>query len=504
MSDTKRRSLDRRGVLLAGTTLAAASALTGPRAQAAPDPQPLPPSPDWMRAMPAGPDANVKITEAYARMVARDAYFWAWPMVNIYNRRLAFKQAPEPGLMNGVLPFAPLNTLAMLHDYVEPQQRWVACPNQDVVYGGGIAALDEAPVVLQVPDFGARFWVYQVVDLRTDSFAQLGAMYGTRPGFYLFAGPGWKGEVPKGISQVFRCKTGTAFVVPRVFMDDTQDDRQAIQTVIAGIDMYPLASFDGKLKARDWRKLPTLKSPTGDDGGGETRWVFPDKLFDELPAVLADAPPLPGEEARYAQTRAVLEAARKDPTLKAAMIDEATKTEKDLVDPLLQFRNWGVPVGNNWSSTSNNAAFGTDYFARTAVAKSNILVNAPRETKYLYQDLDVAGARLNGSGRYTVTFAKDDTPPVDGFWSLTLYDAQHFFVPNALKRYSLGTKNKSLKRNPDGSLTIHVQADAPPEAQVSNWLPAPRGDFSLYLRAYWPRPAMIDGSWVPPPVHKVP
>ena len=145
--------------------------------------EPLKPSPNWADALPPGPDASVKITESYARMVARDAYFWAWPMVNIYNRRLAFKQAPEAGLMNGVLPFAPLNTLSMLHDYIEPEQRWVACPNQDVVYGAAIAALDETPVVVQVPDFGKRFWVYQIVDLRTDSFAQMGAMYGTQPGF---------------------------------------------------------------------------------------------------------------------------------------------------------------------------------------------------------------------------------------------------------------------------------------------------------------------------------
>src|SRR5215475_16203855 len=127
-------------------------------------------SPGWTAAMPTGPDTRVKITEAYARVVARDSYFWAWPMINIYNRRLAFKQAPEPGLMNGVLPLAPLNTLSMLHDYIEPEQRWVACPNQDVVYGAGIAALEEGPVVVQVPDFGKRFWVYQAVDLRTDGF----------------------------------------------------------------------------------------------------------------------------------------------------------------------------------------------------------------------------------------------------------------------------------------------------------------------------------------------
>lgn len=462
------------------------------------------PSPDWALALPTGPDTRVRMTEQYARMVARDTYFWAWPMVNIYNRRLAFKQSPEAGLMNGVLPFAPLNTMAMLHDYVEPEQRWVACPNQDVVYGAAIAALDETPVVVQVPDFGSRFWVYQVVDLRTDSFAEIGAMYGTRPGFYLLAGPDWNGDVPHGITQVFRAKTGTAFVVPRVFMDDTAEDRLAIQAVIAAIDAYPLAQFDGKMKTHDWRKLPVLKSPTGDDGAGETKWVFPDKFYDELPAVLADAPPLPGEEARYAEIRALLDTAKRDPVLKAAMIDEATKAEKELVDPLLQFRNWGLQAGNNWSTTSNNAAFGTDYFARTAVAKSNILVNGPRETKYLYQDLDSAGARLNSANSYAVTFAKDQTPPVEGFWSLTLYDDRHFFVPNELKRYSLGTKNRNLKYNADGSLTIYVQAAPPPEAQRANWLSAPKGaDFSLFIRAYWPKTPTLDGSWTPPAVEKV-
>jgi hypothetical protein len=287
-------------------------------------------------------------------------------------------------------------------------------------------------------------------------------------------------------------------------MDDTAEDRQAVQAVIAGIDLYPLAQFEGKMKTHDWRMLPKLKLPTGDDGSGETKSVFPDKFFDELPLVFKDAPSLPGEEARYAQISAVLAAAQKNSALKTAMIDEAVKAEKELVDPLLQFRNWGVQLANSWSSTSNNAAFGTDYFARTAVAKSNILVNAPPETKYLYQDLDAAGGRLNGTNRYTVTFAQNQTPPVNGFWSLTLYDAQHFFAPNEIKRYSLGTKNKTLKYNPDGSLTIYVQAEPPSEAQRANWLPAPKdADFSLFIRAYWPKTAVIDGSWVPPAVQRL-
>lgn len=463
--------------------------------------QPLTMSPVWQAQMPPGPDVNTKITEPYARSVARDAYFWAWPMINIYNRRLAFDKATEPGLMNGVLPFAPLNRLSMLHDYIVPDQRWVACPNQDVAYGAGAAALERSPVIVQVPDFGNRFWVYQIVDIRTDSFAEIGAMYGSKPGFYMLVGPDWKGEVPKGITNVFRAKTNTAFIVPRVFMADTDEDRQAIQSVISGIDMYPLADFDGKMKEKDWRTIPKFGAATEGEAA-ETKWVFPETFFQQLPEVMRDAPPLPGEETKYAQISAVLEAAARDPKLMVAMVDEAKKTEAELIGPLLQFRNWGVQLESNWSTTDNNAAFGTDYFTRTAVAKSNILVNAPNETKYFYQDLDGNGGRLNGGSSYTVTFAKGKTPPANGFWSLTLYDAEHFFVPNELKRYSLGTKNNTLKFNEDGSLTIYVQKTSPGNGKEENWLPAPEGDFSLYLRTYWPKTDVIDGSWTPPAVNK--
>src|SRR5262245_7978459 len=327
------------------------------------------------RPLPAGPDTNVRISEEYARLVLRDAYFWASPLGNTYNRRPAFSQIPEPRLLGGVMPGAPLNRLAMLHDYIAPEERDVACPNQDVVYGACVLALDLSPVVVQVPDFGKRFWVYQVVDLRTDSFADLGAMYRTKPGFYLPAGPDWDGEKPDGITKVFRSTTSTGFVVPRVFQDDTAEDKSAIQSVIGGIDVYPLAEFDGRMKARDWRKIPDIPKPAG--GKAETRWVFPDKFLDQLPAVLADAPPLSGEEARYAQVLAVLDAAQKDLRIVEAAEDELTRVDDDLVGPLLQFRNWGIPLPYRWSTQNNGARFGTDYFTRTAVAKSNILVNKP-------------------------------------------------------------------------------------------------------------------------------
>lgn len=506
MNNRNELTLDRRNILLGGATLAAASTLVAgapsvAHAQAPLNPQPLPPSPNWTRALPSAPDTRVKITEAYAAHVARDVFFWAWPLVNMYNRRLAFSKMKEHRYAGPLLE-APLNRLTMLTDYVNPEERNIACPNQDVVYGLGLVTLDVTPVVVQVPDFADRFWVYQIVDLRTDSFAQLGKMHGTKPGFYLLVGPGWQGEVPKGITRVFRASSSTGLVAPRIYQDDTPEDKRAIQRVLTGIVMYPLAEYDGRMKSMEWSKLP--KVPGAAHGEEETRWVFPEKFFDELPAVFADAPPLPGEEARYAQVLAVLAVAKDNPAIKQAMVEAAKDAEEKLVNPLFQFRNYGQQLPHHWSTISNESAFGTDYFTRTAVAKSNIMVNSPDETKYFYQDLDVSGARLNSANRYTVTFAKDGTPPVNGFWSLSIYNEHHFFVANSINRYSVGTKNKDLKPAADGSFTIYVQSDAPTDAaQRANWLPAPKGNFSLYVRAYWPMVPVQDGSWTPPAVQRV-
>ena len=442
---------------------------------------------------------GIKLTDEYVRTVGEAATFWAWPMVNVLNRRLGFKETvPEPGLLGGILPVAPPNHLAMLSDYVAPQERAIACPNQDVIYGAGVMALDESPVVVQVPDFGKRFWVYQVVDMRTDGFARLGAMYGTKPGFYLLVGPNWQGTLPAGIEAVFQAKTDTGFIFPRVFRADTPEDLAAVRRLTPQIMMYPLAEYDGKMKSTDWTKLPAL--PQAAEGKGETRWVFPEKLFEEMPLVLKQAPPLPGEQALYAQILFVLQAAKKDPHVMEVLASAASDADQKIVAPLFQFRNWGEQLPAHWSTISNGAAFGMDYFTRTAAAKSNMFVNAPQETKYMYQDLDADGQRLSGASRYTVTFPAGQEPPVQGFWSLTLYDEYHFFVPNELGRYSIGTKSQNLKRGADGSLTIYVQADPPEAGLRSNWLPAPKGDFSLYLRAYWPRAEILEGKWTPPPV----
>jgi hypothetical protein len=420
-------------------------------------------------------------------------------MVNIHSRFAAYSKLAAPGLAGGVLPVAPPNHLCMLRDYIEPSERAVACPNQDVVYGQCIADFSRGPVILQVPDFGGRFWVYQAVDQRTDSFASLGSMYGTKPGFYLLAGADWKGTAPEGITAVFRCSTRLGAVFPRVFQSDEPEDKVAVQEVLSRINAYPLSEFDERVKTVDWSKVPTFP---GDSGSGEVKWVRPEQFVEDLAAVLDTVPPLPGEEALHAEFRSVLRASGLDERLKAAFTEAAVDAEKELVTPLFQFRNYGLPLEGNWTTITNGAGWGTDYFTRLAVAKSNIFVNKAQETRYFYQDLDTQGERLNGADVYTVTFPAGQLPPVEGFWSLTLYNEHHFFHPNDLKRYSLGTKNKGLKFGLDGSLTLYVQAKNPGGDKESNWLPAPEGDFSLYIRAYWPKAEIAEEKWNPPAVTK--
>lgn len=450
------------------------------------------------------PDKDAVLSEGYVRTVAQMAYVWGWPMVNMINRRNKITQAPHPGLLGGVLPVAPRGQIGMLHDYIAPSETFVTCPNQDVVYGLGFFSLDEEPVVIQVPDFGDRFWVYALYDARTNQFGELGKPYGSKPGFYLLAGPGWKGETPAGITAVVRSQTTLANAIPRVFQDDTDEDRKAIQAVLNQIVAYPLSQFDGKSKTIEWAKAPIIPAP-GPASDGETKWVIPEKFFDkdQFGAVLEIVPPLPGEEAMYAQFRALMDAADKDPAIKQQLVKIGVETEQNVIKPFFLWKHNGKPAGNQWNRSVSNAQTGLDYFNRTGTAKSNMFDNRPTETQYFYTDLDGDGQQLSGASNYSVTFAAGQEPPVQGFWSLTLYNDKHLFHPNSLNRYSLGTKNKTLARNPDGSLTIYVGAKSPGEDKASNWLPAPNGTFSLYIRAYWGKEGITGGSWQPPAVKRL-
>ena len=209
----------------------------------APIPFPVPPKPissvqdadTRILSFPRGPAPGSRLSPEFVREIGRLAYLWGWPLVNMFNHYTSFKRLWRPLLIGGIAPVAPINHLAMLHDYIGSKQRYITCPSQDLVYGFGIFDLGRGPVVVQVPDFGKRYWVYQATDLRTDGFAEIGAMYRTKPGFYLLVGPDWNDHKPENITAVFRSSTNIGTIVPRVFQEDGKADNAALQPLIREI-----------------------------------------------------------------------------------------------------------------------------------------------------------------------------------------------------------------------------------------------------------------------------
>ncbi|MFD4327335.1 DUF1254 domain-containing protein [Nocardioides sp. NPDC058538] len=169
----------------------------------------------------------------YVASLSQLAYVWGYAMVNMLNRSDRLSAAPEPGRLGGVLPASPTGQIAMLNYYIDPGQTFIACPNQDVVYGLGYFDLDTQPVVVQVPDFGDRFFVYAFYDARTDQFGHVGAPYGSRPGHYLLIGPDRDGDVSDGFVEVLRSPMALANAIPRIFMDDRRGPGAAPATQAA-------------------------------------------------------------------------------------------------------------------------------------------------------------------------------------------------------------------------------------------------------------------------------
>ncbi len=223
----------------------------------------------------AGTPAGTVMTPEYVTTVAQLAYVWGWPLVNNLNRALGIKDLPGPGRVGGVIPASPPGHVSMLTDYISAEEQFVTCPNQDTVYGAGYQHTDTIPVVIQVPDFDNRFYTYQIADARTNSFGKIGKQYRTKPGFYALVGPNWKGAIPAGITGVIHSPTDLVAIFPRVFQDDTPEDKAVIQPLLSQITVYPLSEFDGKMKTMDWKSTPSFPAPPST--GGETKWVIPEK-----------------------------------------------------------------------------------------------------------------------------------------------------------------------------------------------------------------------------------
>jgi hypothetical protein len=359
---------------------------------------------------------------------------------------------------------------------------------------------------------GKRFHLFPMVDLWMTIFASPGTRTGdSKAANYLITGPGWKGTVPTGMKHI-PAATRYIVILGRTYSDGTEADYKATNALQAQYRITPLSA---------WGKSTKPAPPPVDANPGISMTDKPQavilamgtegyfnwlsrRMCADAPAYAADAPAL----ARFArigfQPCKPFSLSKLDPAVQAALQDLPTTA---LARIGANQQSLGVMV-NGWQVTKGLGVYGTDYLKRAVVAAFGWPANLQQDAVYPYTLVDSTGERLTGDHRYTLTFAKGQTPPVNGFWSITMYmiDQGWWFVPNPLNKFTVSPRN-NLKPNPDGSITLYLQKDSPGKDKEANWLPAPADDFIPMLRMYWPKdtaPSILNGTWTPPMVKRVP
>ena len=447
--------------------------------------------------------ATANVQEAVE--IATDAYVYGYSLLTTDVTRIQMSNIPAVEELR-----APLNQFANVKRYPPADYRGVSAPNADTLYS--VAWLDLAePQVFSHPDMGKRYFLFPMVDLWMTIFASPGSRTtGQKAGDFLVTGPGWKGEVPKGLQHI-QSATRYVVILGRTYADGTDADYAAANALQAQYKITPLAA---------WGKPYTPKAPPVDANPGISMTDKPQavilamgtegyfnwlstRMCEAAPAYPADGPML----ARMAKIGIApckpFELAKLDPAVQAAL--------KDLPDAALKKigenqKSLGVEE-SGWLMTKGLGRYGTDYMKRAVVAAFGWPANLQDDAVYPYTTVDATGATLTGANAYTLTFPKGQLPPVNAFWSITMYEIDQgwWFVPNPLNKFTVSPRN-DLKSNPDGSVTLYFQTESPGKDKENNWLPAPKGEFIPMLRMYWPKetpPSVLDGSWVPPRIQKV-
>jgi hypothetical protein len=327
---------------------------------------------------------------------------------------------------------------------------------------------------------------------------------------YLFTGPGWKGQVPAGMKQ-FPMATRYMVILGRTYADGTEQDYKAVNELQAQYKITPLSS---------WGKSYTPVAPPVNPNPGFSMTDKPQPViiamgtegyFNLLAKLMGgDAPPAAGDGPILASMAKIgivpgkpFEMSKLDPAVQAALKDIPQSALKKIEDNKAALGG----IIDGWVVTKGLGTYGPDsYMMRAVVAAFGWPANQQRDAVYPYTETDSTGQKLTGANKYTLTFAKDATPPVNGFWSITMYmiDQGWWFVPNPLNKFTVSLRDNP-KFNADGSLTLYFQNESPGKDKEANWLPAPKGEFIPMLRMYWPKdesPSILNGSWKPPAVQK--
>jgi hypothetical protein len=429
---------------------------------------------------------------------AIDAYVYAYPLVTMeYTRRVITNTAAPEGTR------APMGQFVRLRKYPDASFKDVTAPNADTLYTTVWLDVSKEPWVISLPDLKGRYALFPMLSGWTDVFQVPGKRTtGTGAQKYAITGPGWSGTLPSGVTE-YKSPTGMVWLLGRIYCTGTPEDYNAVHALQDKVTAVPLSSYGKTYKPEPGTVDASLDSKKSvRDRVHELDGNAYFKLFAELlktnPPATDDAPMVtklakigivPGQD---------FDSSKIDPAVVKAVAGAPKPAQEKIMG---HFKQAGT-AENGWIFTTKAGVYGTDYLQRAFVTAIGLGANRPQDAIYPTSEADADGKPYSGANKYVMHFDKGEMPPAEGFWSLTMYNGEYFFVDNPLNRYTVSSRSK-FKTNADGSVDVYIQNESPGKDKEGNWLPAPKDKFVLMLRLYWPKekaPSIIDGSWKIPPV----
>jgi hypothetical protein len=425
----------------------------------------------------------------------------------VYGLPLMIMDLTRQNLTNVPAPKgAPENQFIHLRQFPTAAFKEVVRANVDTLYSSAFLDLSREPLVLSVPHTHGRYYLLPMFDAWTNVFASPGTRTtGSGSGSFVIVGPDWRGTLPDGL-RAFRSPTNMLWILGRTETNGPQD-YPAVHAIQDGYRLAPLSAFGRAYtppKASVDASVDTKTPPVR-----KLELVSSFEYFNRLARLLKSNPPPPSDAPVLAKLAGIgivagrsFDRAHLDPAIAEGLERSVQVALQKLQEGMKQtgksVNGWHVPpmiLGN----------YGSNYSARALIAWLAFGANLPADAIYPTTYVDGDGKLLDGANQYRLQFEKGQTPPVKAFWSVTLYGPDSFFVANPINRYAISSW-MPLRRGADGSIDIYIQQDSPGKDWESNWLPAPKGEFNLTMRMYWPRdnqPSILDGSWSPPAVIRI-
>jgi len=441
------------------------------------------------------------VTPDEATAIAVDAYIYGYSLVTMEVTRRVSTNVARPEGTRG-----PMGQLVRVREYPTAAFKDVTAPNADTLYTIVWLEVGKEPWVLSLPNAHDRYYLFPMLDGWTDVFRVPGKRTtGTGAQRYAITGPGWKGKLPAGVKE-YKSPTSLVWVLGRIYCTGTPEDYAKVHKMQDEISIVPLSSLGKPYTPPPGKVDPTIdmKTPVREQVNALDTAAY----FNLLTALMKDNPPAKADAPMVAKMAKLgivpgvpFDFGKLDPAVQEVLKDVPKAGFEKI---MAHFKSAGTDI-NGWMFTTKTGRYGTDYLQRALVSAIGLGANRPQDAVYPTSEFDAEGKPYTGADKYVMRFPKGQLPPVDGFWSFTMYNAEYFFYANPLNRYTLSARN-ALKTNADGSVDLYLQHENPGPDKESNWLPAPEGRFIPMLRLYWPKekpPSILDGTWTIPAVKKV-